>query len=404
MTTENKTQVGFDLSGIDPNFKEHAGRGIGRYVSELDIYFKKNQSVSEDVEIGRFDYHAFSLPKIVDSAINLLPAGRQTIRQQICYPFQISKLKQFDFLHFPAHMDAPSWCAKPFVITVLDLIPLVHRDLYEAEVPSLRFKFARWLELRAIKSAVLVLAISECTARDVVRILGIPRERVIVTPLGVDEKLFIPRSPNSHSVKQKYSIPAESPILVYVGGIDPRKNVPGLIEIFSKILADRVKNNHPRPVLALAGKTESDRNYPKLIAQIKSLGLENDIRILGFVPDDDLKELFAVSALFLFPSLYEGFGLPPLEAMASGLPVVSSNVSAMAEVLGDAGRGFNPTDQDAAVRACLEILDNAEYAKSLSQRGIAQAKKFSWTETGVKTVRAYEQAERIIRKEKHNVQ
>jgi glycosyltransferase involved in cell wall biosynthesis len=222
--------VGLDVSGLDPTFKSHAHRGIGRYVQELSNYFV--QHPSRTVSVGHFDHAKVANQGLCAQAIRLLPFGRTTARQQLLYPLKLSgaAMREFSFLHFPAHMDAPAWTAKPYVLTVLDLIPLVLSDMYRANRPTWRFTFARWLELRAITNAALCIAISECTARDLTRLLGVPPERIRVTPLGVDSSFFsLFEQRGSHArgaaVRQRLGIPSGCPLILYVGGHDERKNI-----------------------------------------------------------------------------------------------------------------------------------------------------------------------------------
>lgn len=389
-------RVGLDRSALDPSFKAHAGRGIGRYVQELSAYLDTHKH--DLVEIGSFDYKTFTLPSLVDRTLQNLPLGRQTIRQQIFYPLQLKgKLSQFHMLHFPAHMDAPSWSAKPYILTVLDLIPLIFRHLYESDRMGVRFKFARWLEINAIKSASLILAISECTARDVTRILGIPSERIVVTPLGVDQRFFKRASEAEiSSVRQRLAIPQESPVILYVGGIDQRKNIDGLLETFQEVIKGCSERNIPTPRLVISGKIQSDKRYPLVLSDIGRRGLSDLVIMPGYIDDADLPALYGLASVFLFPSLYEGFGLPPLEAMAAGVPVVSSNASAMPEVIGESALLYQPERAGEGARLVLELIDNEELKKKLCMMGPERAKLFTWARTGELTIKAYEQAARAI--------
>jgi len=389
-------RVGLDRSALDPSFKAHAGRGIGRYVQELSAYLDTHKH--DLVEIGAFDYKTFTLPPLVDRTLQNLPLGRQTIRQQLFYPLQLKgKLSEFHMLHFPAHMDAPSWSAKPYILTVLDLIPLIFRHLYESDRMGIRFKFARWLEINAIKSASLILAISECTARDVTRILGIPPERIVVTPLGVDKRFFARASePEIRTVRQRLGIPEGSPVLLYVGGIDQRKNIEGLLQTFQEVIRGCSELGYSTPRLVISGKIQNDKRYPIVLSDIKQRGLEELVVMPGYIEDVDLPALYGLASVFLFPSLYEGFGLPPLEAMAAGVPVVSSNASAMPEVIGESALLYQPERADEGARLVLEVIRNEELKKKLSIMGPERAKLFTWARTGELTIKAYEQAARAI--------
>ena len=384
-------RVGFDISALDTEFKAHALRGIGRYVYELKRYFDKAEL--DQLSVGYFDHTHFKAPKSLDKLIELLPAGRATIRQQLLYPLQLQKreIRSHDVLHFPAHMDAPSWTARRYITTVLDLIPLVCEDLYKAQNGGFRFKLARWLEIRAIKNANHLIAISECTAKDVNRVLGVPLERITVTPLGVNPEFFTTPDPDFiESVKMKFSIPEDRKTVLYVGGIDPRKNYPVLLKAMAGVRDHAIEKGELPPVLLMIGNISGDKEYPNFCKLVKELELEEIVKELGFVEDDELIALYSIGNVFFFPSLYEGFGLTPLEAMACGCPVVSSSTSAMPEILNQAARYFNPTDVTEGTRALIEVLGNQHLADDLRIKGKARARMFTWEQTGDKTLNAYE--------------
>jgi len=382
--------VALDTSALDRSFKSHAQRGIGRYVSALKRYFDTVRG--GPVEVGFFNYTHFAAGRIAQPLLKVLPAGVNAVRQQMLFPVQLATgaTRRFDVVHFPAHMDAPSWSMKRCIVTVLDLIPLLFKELYVPEKENFRFHLARWLERRAIRNAALVLAISENTARDVQRVLGIPRERIVVTPLGVDERfhraaLTIPET----VLRERYSIPPRRPVILYVGGIDQRKNYTTLIATVRQLLDSGAFGANP-PVLVMAGQIQDDRQYPQLNAVIAAHGVADAVILPGFVPDEDLLQLYAMSAAFFFPSLYEGFGLPPLEAMAAGLPVVSANTSCMPEILGDAAVFVDPYDTAAAAREIHALLTDPQRAGFFRERGKKRARLFTWERTGESTLRAYE--------------
>lgn len=386
--------VGFDVSALDASFKAHAARGIGRYVTELAKYLERVSTPS--LAIQRFSYRDLLLPSPVEALLGRVPLGRQTLRQQVIYPLQLGsgRFRPLDVLHFPAHMDAPSWSSKPFILTVLDLIPLVLRELYDITGRSLRFRFARFLELRAIRSAALILAISECTARDVESILGIPAERIRVTPLGVDTAFLAHVVPEElMRVRRKYALPANEPIILYVGGIDQRKNIYGALNVLKQVVGRAQAQGGLTPRLVIAGKISDDRNFPALIAKIKELDLEAHVTITGYIAPEDIVALYKVASVFLFLSLYEGFGLPPLEAFAAGIPVVTSNKGAMAEVLRDSpGFAVNPEDVEGVTACVMDVLGfSSERRQELAVLGQRHASRFSWTRTGELTVAAYEE-------------
>lgn len=383
--------VGLDISALDPSFKGHAQRGIGRYVHELHRYLSAQQEAP--LTIKSFDQATLRCPSMVSRCIDLLPAGRRTLSQQILYPLRLNRgpFAEFDVVHFPAHMDAPAWSPKKYILTVLDLIPLVLSDMYKADKPSWRFHFARFLEKRAIQNASLILAISEHTAKDVVRYLGVPPERIVVTHLGIDESFFRACLTEPEvSVRVRYGIPEHRPIVLYVGGIDQRKNIRGLLAGFCNLQARARESRLVQPVLVMAGGIQRDGHYPELLRLIKEQGLDGSVVLPGFVADPDLLQLYALSAVFFFPSLYEGFGFPPLEAMAAGVPVLSSNTSSMPEVLGNAAVMYDPADAQRAGEELFQLVYSTERAAHFRKVGPEQARRFTWAKTAASTLGAYE--------------
>lgn len=388
--------IGFDISAVDPNFKAHAARGIGRYVSELNHFFTTQADGS--VKVVPFKQSQLLSHNRYANWINKLPCGKITLRQQLLFPLMLGNNGNgaCQAFHFPAHMDAPSWGLKRYIITVLDLIPLILSDLYLADKPSWRFHIARWLEIKAIKNSTMILAISQRTADDVQRLLNINPERIVVTPLGVDRRFFGHKAKfDQTELRQKYQLPSDADIVLYVGGIDQRKNCKGLLQTFRRVISTRRSKNQAVPALVMAGKIQSDQQYPALLAQIKELDLQDFVFLPGYIPDEYLVKLFAASKVFFFPSLYEGFGLTPLEAMAGGLPVVSSNTSCMPEVLGDAAVLVNPNDYETAAFEVCSLLENPERAAEYRQRGMKRAALFTWERTGLETLKAYERFAKV---------
>jgi glycosyltransferase involved in cell wall biosynthesis len=383
--------VGLDISAIDGTFREHTIRGIGRYVRELHAYFESHQG--NDVAIAFFDHQDVRPARALDALIEKLPTGGATLRSQVVHPLCLAgrNTRKFDVLHFPAHMDAPSWNMKKYLLTVLDLIPLVYSDLYKADRAGWKFHLARWFERRAIKNATHILTISEHTARDVNRILGVPYERMSITPLGVNEHYFSAElTEDEVALRNRYGIPAAKKIILYVGGIDQRKNYPTLLKTMGKVVSRYRERKQDLPVLVMVGQIEQDRQFPKLIALIAEHGLKEHVVLSGFVPEDDLVQLYAITSVFCFLSLYEGFGLPPLEALAAGVPVVSSNASAMPEVLGHAAIMVNPLDAEGAAHHVCQVLENPNLVEKKREEGRKQARKFPWSRTGDATLAVYE--------------
>lgn len=381
-------RVALDTSALDPEFRAHAIRGTGRYVSEL--YHRLPALMGAGEELSHFRYSQIGRGGLCEKFVERLPVGRHTLKHQVVYPCLMGKGVHgaADILHFPVHADAPTWCRTPFIVTVLDLIPLIFKDLYAPKKNNLRFQFARWLELQSIRNARAIFAISEHTARDVHTLLGVPRSKIIVTPLGVDEQFFVGDG-ELETVREKFSIESDVPVILYVGGIDQRKNVSFMLQAFAEVVREQKSRVTSIPLLVLAGGIANDGQYPLLLAEIERLDLKQYVRLTGFVSDEDLRRLYRTATVFFYPSLYEGFGLPPLEAMASSTPVVSSNTSSLPEVVGADALLFDPKDVGQAARHLLAVLDDETLAQRLGEQGRERAKGFRWEETARLTAEGY---------------
>lgn len=266
-------------------------------------------------------------------------------------------------------------------LTIHDLIPLVH--------PEWMYPTAE-AEVRAIADSILpedfIIAISHATASDVSALLGIPPERIFVTPLAAAKEVFYrEESPQRISAaKARYGIPS-GPYLLSLCTLEPRKNLVHLLRCFHRLL----RQEKPAEVqLVLVGATgwKSDpvfallQQYPDLRARVV---------LAGYVPDADLAALYSGARAFVYPSLYEGFGLPVLEAMQCGTPVITSNSTSLPEVVGDAGLCVPPTDADALSGALLRLLTDDTLAADLARRGQSRSALFSWDRTAELTVHAY---------------
>ena len=399
--------IGFDIRGTEPGFKAHYGRGTGRYATELFAELSKLTTNEfkllplNQEKLGAQDWQKF--------ALSLLPFGKLTAETQLFLPRRLTNLP-VDLLHFMAHGDATARCQKPYVVTVLDLIPLKFPELYRADRTNLRFRFARYLEDQAIRHACGILAISEATKNDVVEILGISPEKIIVTPLGVSQH-HAPRLVGAaewiaggRESRLRFNLSEDRPLLLYVGGIDPRKNIPFLLRVFAQLLTQFV--GAERPMLLLVGRHELDDQFPGMLGEIQRLGIEDDVKLLGYVPDQQIADLYRMAHLKIFPSLYEGFGLPVLEAMSFGLPVVAGLNSSIPEVAGDSARllrcelsGVKPSQgtEDEWVREIAALLRSNSKLDEFAESGIKRAQRFTWQRTAELTKAAYEQFVRATR-------
>ncbi|MBN1978913.1 MAG: glycosyltransferase family 4 protein [Anaerolineae bacterium] len=268
------------------------------------------------------------------------------------------------------------------VVTIYDLTALLfpeHHTPGTRELQARKWRFAR-------EKADVVIAISEATKRDIVAHLGIPPRRIHVVRGGVGPAF---RPIGSRQALEQALAPlrlAPGEYMLYVGTIEPRKNLERLVEAYHQ-----VRNLTPAPKLVLAGargwKCEG------VFERVEALGLKDEVVFLGQVPDSILPALYNGAVAFAYPSLYEGFGLPPLEAMACGVPVIASDTSSLPEVVGDAGVLVDPDDTGALADALAALLSDDEKRAELSARGLARASAFSWEQTAFKTLEVYRLAE-----------
>jgi len=282
-----------------------------------------------------------------------------------------------DLLHVPG-FDAPRRKPCPLVLTVHDLIGM----LFPQNLPPVsRFYWSRWLPW-SIRWADRVIADSQHTRRDIIRLLGVPAERIVVIPLGVDAAFHNVTDAEALAVvRGRYELPAA--FILYVGTLEPRKGLDTLVDAYAA-LADALPHD-----LVIAGKRGWYTEAP--FAQVRRLGLERRVRFTDYVADADLPALYSLADVFTFPSRYEGFGLPPLEAMACGTPVISSDAASLPEAVGDAGLLVSPDDPIALAAALRRVLGDATLRARLSAAGLVQAQRFTWEETARQTLTVYQE-------------
>lgn len=365
--------VGITTFGCD------AGRsGIGRYAAQL-IRELPRLDGPEDYEIlvHRAEREAF-VPADTRALVRLLP-GHLThpipdiAWHQAALPAWCA-LRRYDALFLPAgNRRLPLWCPCPTVGTVHDFAAIHVAGKYDP---------ARVFYIRHVLPALMrrldhVLTVSECSRGDIIEYGGVLPERVTVTPLAVDPTVFHPRDPSADPDLLRRELGLARPFVLYVSRIEhPGKNHAGLIRAFTIL-----KTRHPDlpHELLLAGPDWSGAAEVHRLAAASSCAA--DIRFLGALRADLLTHLYAAADLFVFPSLYEGFGLPVLEAMASGVPVACSNVSSIPEVAGDAAELFDPEDPEGMAAVLDRVLSDPSGRAGRVARGLKRAGEFSWERT-----------------------
>ncbi|NUM36247.1 MAG: glycosyltransferase family 4 protein [Candidatus Brocadiae bacterium] len=237
--------------------------------------------------------------------------------------------------------------------------------------------------LRSCRYTDLITTVSEYSKKEIVEFLQIPESKVCVIPAGVDRNIFYPKK-DSHTkerIQKKYKIPGD--FVLYLGTLEPRKNIPFLLKCFHAVI-QKEKNLF----LVLAG--QKGWQYEKIEECLQHLGLQNRTIFPGYIQQEDIVSLYSSATIFLFPSLYEGFGIPPLEAMACGTPVIASNASSLPEILGDAAILVSPDNIQEMEFQIQRLLSDSSLRNQYSEKGLQQSKKFSWKESAKKLLRTYE--------------
>jgi glycosyltransferase involved in cell wall biosynthesis len=265
------------------------------------------------------------------------------------------------------------------VVTIHDVIPLVLPWAF-----PLRHRWVLSTALARIrKQAEVVIVPSTAAADDVVRYLQVERERISVIPMGCDARFQPAGEPaRAAAMQRRYDLPQR--YILFVGTLEPRKNIKTLLRAFAMLLAETPQDD--LAFVITGGNGWGRENY---LATVEALGLRDRVRFTGFVEDDLLPELYRGALLFVYPSLYEGFGLPVLEAMACGTPVITSNRASLPEVAGDAALLVDPTRPEALAAAMTSIISNGELRQGLRAKGLARARAFTWDGVAEQTVAIY---------------
>jgi glycosyltransferase involved in cell wall biosynthesis len=356
-------RIGIDIqSTTTGNFS-----GLGYYTSNLISALRKIDTENEYILFkNKFFYGNLSVPKRI-------------LWEQIILPSQVFA-KEIDILHIPA-FSPPMLLMKSrrckVVVTLHDLIGI--RMPNNNLSLSSRFYWSRYLEWMA-RDADIVITDSDYSKKDIMELLTIPEKKVKVIYLSASE-IFHPVDDKEKIkyVKAKYNIREGEEYILYVGNIEFRKNLILLVEIWEKFQIEHK--------LLLAGAFT--KYAQTLIRTVREKRLEDKIIFTGYVPSEELLLLYNGALLFVYPSLYEGFGLPVLEAMSCGVPVVTSNVTALPEIVGNAGMLASPTDVDEFGYAILEVLNSTSLRNALREKGFSRVKAFSWEKTAKETLEVY---------------
>lgn len=383
------------IIGIDGNEANFGKRvGVGEYAFELLRQFSNSKfKIPRPRQAKRDGQNLKFTIYLKDKPSKDLPEERQGWQYRIVAPRKLWTQiglpldlllhnPKPDVFFTPTHY-APRFSRVPTVVSVMDLSFVHFPHMFKA---SDLYQLKSWTAY-SVRKAKKVLTISQASKNDIIKYYHLEPGKVIVTYPGVKKGLMTnDKGLNMDKIKRKYGIQGD--YILFVGTLQPRKNVARLIEAFSTL-----KDMPGDPSLVLVGK--KGWLYEEILQAPKKFDIEDKVIFLDYVSDEDLPSLYKNAACFVLPSLYEGFGLPVLEAMSYGCPVVTSNVSSLPEVGGDAVFYINPESVEDIANGIKKVLTDTKLRKMLIEKGYKQAKKFSWEKTARETLKLLEEVANI---------
>ena len=356
---------GIRSSGVD---------GIGHYTQELLTRFVPNAELQvQPFVFGSSSMHGiglqpYRLPSFKASALPWLLFGQSFLG--------FEKLSErVDLIHATDHL-IPKCSRVPVIATIMDAIPLAHPEWLKSRFGGIK----NHLWKKSAGFADHIITISDYSKIDLIRYFGLHENKISVIPLGVDERWFVkPDADQLNKVRQQYQLPAN--FFLFVGTLQPRKNVAKLIDAHRRLPVS-TREAFPLVIVGRLGWDSEDT--------VERLRVEDPwVRWLRYVPNEDLPGILRCAFALVFPSLYEGFGLPLLEAFASELPVITSNSTSLPEVAGDAAILIEPENIDSISNAMLALTEDSAKAQQLRDRGLLRAKSFTWNKTAMATLEIY---------------
>ncbi|MCG8432308.1 MAG: glycosyltransferase [Candidatus Omnitrophica bacterium] len=309
--------------------------------------------------------------------LRILAGIKRLIWEQVIVPFRIFR-GRISVFHGPAFI-CHLWKTSPAVITIHDVAYLVYPEKF---VSAYRYYLKFWIP-RCIRAADKVITVSHSSRKDIIRMLDVPAGKVEVIYNGkVDSFRVICDEALLSSCRRRYGLPKR--YILYLGTLEPRKNIRGLVKGYARFRALCPDLDHK---LVLGGGR--GWMYEDIFTLIEEMGLDDEVRIIGYIPQKDLPLIYNGAQLFVYPSFYEGFGLPVVEAMACGVPVITSNTSSLPEIVGDAGLMVEPVDYGAMAEAMRRVLTDGSMRKRMVERGLLRAEKFTWEKTAESTLALY---------------
>lgn len=351
--------------------------GISEYVAQLLNQFARLEPEGVSFDIYLKDQPGSDFPK-ASKHWKYKVFGPKKMWTQFALPANLFFKKDKPDLFFSPGHYAPRFSPVPTVISIMDLAFFHFPEYFTKRDLAQLHSWTKY----SVKKAKAVLTISQATKDDIIKLYGIPEEKVHVTYPGIKDTVTItPHIYPMQEMQNKYGISKE--FILFVGTLQPRKNIARLVEAFSILL---MKKGHTDSPLQLVIVGRKGWQFEELLKSPKKFGVEDRVKFLDFVSDEDLTVLYKNALCFAFPSLYEGFGLPVLEAMKMNCPVVTSNVSSMPEAGGDGALYVDPNDVEDIAQKLDQIVSSPKLRQQMIEKGKEQVKKFSWEKTAQQTL------------------
>ncbi len=377
--------------GIDANWAIYEQAGIGKYTYNLIKALLEEDKQNEYVLFFNF----FRKPRKrmreitelvkdskarVEVEVSAFPAKLREWLTQTPLTLKYVFKKDVDVLHIPHFSGVPKVGFSKMVVTIYDLAFTKFPDHRGVKISNYYLKRTK----QAVENCQKVIAISKTTKKDLEKLLGVSSSKIDVTSLGVGSEFKpIKDSQLINRTIKKY-LPIKENFILSVCTLEPRKNLPRLIKAYSMLSFDLQRKYK---LVLIGGKGWNNR---EVFQTINDLNLKEKVYLPGYVLQEDLPYIYNAATVFAYPSLYEGFGLPVLEAMSVGLPVITSNISSLPEIAGKAAEFVNPQKEEEIASALKKILLSENYQKILKKKGLKQAEKFSWQKTARETIKIYE--------------
>lgn len=352
---------------IDARMVKNELHGIARYTYEIVNRLADKVNIKLIVNDENTAGKLFKKVEFIS-----MRSGFLSMKEQFELPFVVDRYRGDTIFHSPSIASSP-FMRSASILTIHDLTPLKFPEFYS----SIHKYYYSFIVKPAAKRAKKILTVSEYSKMDIIKWLECDEDKVVVTYNGVEDRFrIIENKEKLLKVKKKYNLPDR--FILYIGNMKPHKNVKNLVKSMQHVNQD-VK-------LVINGKPNGEIDII-----IKEFNLQEKLQFIGYVDDEDLPAMYNLAELFLYPSLYEGFGLPPLEAMSCGCPVITSNTSSLPEVVGDTQIMVDPYDVFELGNAINLVLSNEDLRQKMIQKGLEQSKRFTWERTARETLDVYEE-------------